>query len=392
MARIIIVDDDPVRQGRIKNLLLTNFALHDSDIHSSSSINEAKLNLKRITYSIVFLDMALPLYCDSKETDLWGGVKILKDIQKGRLEAPERIIGYTALKDDLDKKEKEFKDIGFSLDCAKAGDLSWLSDKVDSIKYCLHRSTKHRKTEKDFAVLTVHGIRTFGSWQEYLFEKVKVSTGAKDIEHLPFKFTSIDFLTFMVPVLRRKVVERLKTDLRMWLRENRAKEIHCFSHSFGTYIIIKALEEMAGEPGIDSIKTIVLSGSVLNKNYDFSKLKYLTNAKIINDCAVNDAALIFSEALVVGTGMAGVTGFRGLSNDRIQNRYFNGGHSMFFDRNFDFIDKYWLPIFNNEIKSNNKEVYIGFINEVFIYLARASSKIKMIYPIALFTFILYKAI
>ncbi|MBD6969715.1 hypothetical protein G4170_24940, partial [Vibrio parahaemolyticus] len=227
----------------------------------------------------------------------------------------------------------------------------------------------------------VHGIRTFGSWQEFLFSEVKNDNNGKDIEHLGFKFVGIDFFTFLIPSLRKKIISRLERDLIDWLKKNKAKQIIFFSHSFGTYLTVKALENIKSNVDLSCIKCIVLSGSVLDQDYDFSKLDHLKNITIVNDCAVNDVPLLFSEAAVLGTGMAGLTGFRGLSSSKVTNRFFRGGHSMFFNRDGIFLKKYWLPIFNGEVVTNDEEIKIGFLQEFFTLIARVSSNVKMLYPL-----------
>lgn len=384
MAKILIVDDDKIRSSRIKKCLIDEFGLQECQIDNSYSINCARSNLKKITYTIAFIDMGLPQFNDHLDVDEWGGIKILKDISNKRLEAPEKIIGYTALKDNLQEKEQKFLNIGFSLSYAKSGDISWLNSKSETINYSLQRSSSSTKFEKDYAILTVHGIRTFGSWQNYLFEQVKEVHSEKNVEHLEFKFTGIDFFTFMIPPLRKKIINRLKSDLASWLSLNRAREIHCFSHSFGTYITVMALEQLKSESGVDSIKSVVLCGSVLDQDYDFSRLNHLKNANIVNDCAVVDIPLLFSEAFVIGTGMAGLAGVRGLSNNRVKNRFFRGGHSMFFNRSRGFIQHYWLPLFNNDVIESNHEIKVNCFQETLIVLARISSKFKLLYPLVLF--------
>jgi len=378
--KVLIVDDDNVRLGKLKQALVNNFDLVEEQIDSAFTVSDARGLLKRITYNIVFLDMALPHFNDSHKVDDWGG-RILNDIKRARVEPPEKIFGYTALKEGVDKKEKEFDDIGFSLDYSTASDLSWVNKRKEAINYSLSRSKHRIKLENDYAILTVHGIRTFGSWQERLERKINESYPDKNIEHLTFKFTGIDFFTFLIPPLRKKIVEKLAEDIKVWLKENKACEVYCFSHSFGTYLTIKALEGLENESGIESIKYLVLSGSVLNNEYDFNSLKHLKNTRIINDCAVSDMPLLFSEAFVLDTGMAGRTGFRGLSNANITNRFFPGGHSVFFDAESRFISKYWLPLLKDEIIKHDKDSTIGPIQEFLSLLSRVSSKIKKTYPV-----------
>ncbi|MBD6969787.1 hypothetical protein G4170_25380, partial [Vibrio parahaemolyticus] len=137
MPKLLIVDDDKSRLALIKRTLVDTFDLDDEQIDESLSINHARTLLRKITYSVVFLDMALPNFDGGIEIDDWGGVKILSDISRGRVEPPEKIIGYTALKDNLEEKEREFSDIGFSLDYAKSSDISWLNNKKQAIRYAI---------------------------------------------------------------------------------------------------------------------------------------------------------------------------------------------------------------------------------------------------------------
>ncbi|HGF5186836.1 TPA: hypothetical protein ACF35N_000819 [Vibrio parahaemolyticus] len=376
MAKVIIIDDDITRHALIKKNLITIFGLTDEQIDSAYSSRCAKQLLTKLTYNIVFLDMALPKFPDSSSIDPWAGVDILKGISRGKYSLPEKIIGYTALDDDLEDKEKQFSDIGFSLDFASSHDISWLNKRKDSIKYSILRSYRQGKVEKDFAILTVHGIRTFGSWQNRLFKLVKEHHKTKKVEHLEFKFTGIDLFTFIFPRLRRKVIHKLVSELRMWLLDNKVREIYCFSHSFGTYLTIKALEELTDEPGVESIKYVVLSGSVLDKDYDFSQLKKNRDITVINDCAVSDVPLLFSEAFVLDTGMAGITGFRGISANKIQNRFFKGGHSHFFDEQSKFMTKFWLPLFDDIIEDTSVDIKVGFFQEFAMLVARLLSTVK----------------
>lgn len=381
MTKVIIIDDDVVRHKLIKRNIIDTFKLSEEQIDSAYSLSEARLSLRKITYTVVFLDMALPNYTDNiSDINPWAGVKILNEIATGKISSPEKVIGYTALDENLEEKEEKFSGIGFTLDYATAHDISWLSKRKQSIDYSIKRSKLSKKIEKDFAILTVHGIRTFGSWQDRLFNEVRINFEDKQVEHLEFKFTGIDFFTFLIPSLRKKIIERLVSELETWLSENKAREIYCFSHSFGTYLTVKALEKIETGNGIESIKYLVLSGSVLDQDYDFLNLRHLNDMKVINDCAVGDIPLLFSEGFVLDAGMAGVTGFRGISANKVKNRFFPGGHSIFFDRKNDFIRKNWLPLFNDEIVISDIDVQVSVWQEVLMLLARVLSKLKVLIP------------
>ncbi|CAK2280303.1 hypothetical protein VCRA2117O143_90001 [Vibrio crassostreae] len=137
MPKLLIVDDDKSRLALIKRTLIETFDLDNEQIDESFSINHARTLLRKITYSVVFLDMALPNFDEGVEIDDWGGVKILSDISRGRVEPPDKIVGYTALKENLEQKEREFSDIGFSLDYANSSDISWLNSKKEAIRYAI---------------------------------------------------------------------------------------------------------------------------------------------------------------------------------------------------------------------------------------------------------------
>lgn len=84
---------------------------------------------------------------------------------------------------------------------------------------------------------------------------------------------------------------------------------------------------------LKNISLIVLSGSVLKRDFNFKWVLENSEAIIINECASKDGALLFSEMFSRGTGMAGRLGFSYFSPSRIINRFHIGRHSGFFDKN-----------------------------------------------------------
>ncbi|EJN6958944.1 hypothetical protein [Photobacterium damselae] len=390
MVKILIVDDNQKRLDQLKCTLLSDFSINKNQIDTALSINSGKRLLKQINYTIVFLDMALPQYDLEPNVDEWGGIRILREITRNSLCKPDRVIGYTAIDEGLKEKETEFNDIGFSLHYSPVGDMSWMKSIKSQIVYAMELGSSQRKSEKDIAILTVHGIRTFGSWQERLYSLFQNNSSDKDIVHLSFKFTGIDFFTFIIPPLREKIINRLYNDLTVWLENNKAKNIICFSHSFGTYITIKALEKFQSKNDLKPISKIILSGSVLDKDYDFSNLQSKTSSLIINDCAIHDLPLIFSEAFVIGTGMAGKTGFRGLSSNGVLNRFYDGGHSVFFDKDNNFMSEYWLPLASGDAVSDiSKDKQYNLAHEILVLVSRFSSNFKQYYPILILLFFIY---
>lgn len=107
--------------------------------------------------------------------------------------------------------------------------------------------------------------------------------------------------------------------------------ITLIGHSFGTYLIAKSLKNIS-QTSTPYFDRIILCGSVLKASYDWDEIIRRHNIKsILNDCALNDRPLVMSQAFAVGLGMAGRVGFKRKHGQLIENRFFNGGHSDFFN-------------------------------------------------------------
>lgn len=395
MSSILIVDDDRKRAQQIKSSInLANLGIEENSIELSYSLHDARVKLKQKTYSSVFLDMALPTFDNEDEIDLNAGISLLNEIGRGRLNTPIRIFGFTAINEGIESKNTEFELLGFKLFYSPPGDLSWIGTITHQLKYSISAFNASKENKKDIAIITVHGIRTFGSWQERLTNIIRAKVKPQKMEPLNFKFTEIDFFTFIIPPLRKKIINRLYCDLNQWIECNSAKEIVCFSHSFGSYILIKALETFKDDSLTKNISLIVLSGSVLHKDYNFQKLHSVCDATIINECGVNDMPLLLSEALIIGTGMAGKVGFRKLNTSRFINRYYKGGHSYFFDPDSTFMTTKWAPLIDgkHEYTLSDENVSISFLQSTLIFLSKGSAKIKWIYYALPITYIIHLVI
>lgn len=379
MPKFLVVDDDVNRRKYIVKMLTSNLSINEDNIDEVDNKHQARFQLKQQYYVTVFLDMALPDYKDSDKVNAAAGYDILKEIERGRLKKPTKIIGFTALEDNVPKYELEFKKLGFDLYLSKPGDFSWLHNLKEQILYTIGSVRDVSYTEKKLAILTVHGINTFGDWQEKLAKYHDQSVG-EDLSNLPFKHPGIDPLTFIIPSKRNKIIKDFVQDLIFWLERNKAKDIVCFSHSFGTYILVKALEQIP-EDLIKPISMVVLSGSVLKENYDFRKLLDSSNITIVNEVSKDDIPLLFSKSVVLGTGMAGRIGFNRFAGERLIQRFFNGGHSWYFNDENTFIEDYWIPILEGKEKPSPVNICSQYcwkdilLNES----ASISSRIKLIY-------------
>ncbi len=390
MIKVLLVDDDESRASRIIQALHERHKLEAYQIEHVKSVQQARRSIRTVSYTVVFLDMALPNYDGDSEIDDWGGVRVLGDITKGRGKKPSRIFGFTALDSNVESKQEEFQNIGFSLYYSPSSNLTWLKEIEPQLKYAFESHLGPVKVEKDLVLLTVHGIRTFGSWQERLFNYLKTENSSDNVEHLHFKYVNIDPFTFVFPRNRDKVIQKLSDGLRNWLRNNRATELVCVAHSFGTFVLVKALENQSAED-LANVNRIILSGSVLPEDYDFSSFREKCDATIFNECAVQDMPLLLSKAFVSGTGMAGKVGFRGI-NERLHNRFYFGGHSMFFDEKEGVMQTRWIPILLGEehvLEGKVDDVKFCVCQEMMTNLARVLSVFRGKYMLITVLVIVY---
>ncbi|MED5611035.1 hypothetical protein VV867_25285 [Pseudomonas sp. JH-2] len=195
-------------------------------------------------------------------------------------------------------------------------------------------------------LITVHGIRTFGQWQERLGKLFNEHEVDSEIEH--FKYGYFSIFAFLFPPLRWLAVNQFLSSLTAALERYPAHRISLVGHSNGTYLIAWALNKLPGKY-VGRVETVILAGSVLRTDFPWNQLiDRLKIDRVINDCGTGDNILILSQVGVLFTGMAGRLGFRGMTGRRLINRYFKGGHSHYFEPVGDnasyFMEEYWVPV------------------------------------------------
>jgi hypothetical protein len=205
-------------------------------------------------------------------------------------------------------------------------------------------------------VITVHGIRTFGQWQERLEavtrEAVKTDDQIK-FKHKHYGYFSV--LKFLNPFARRTEARRFSVELAELLDDRTSSgfdRVCLVGHSFGTHIIAHALRALSDDLQ-KKVDTVILSGSVLSTRYPWENLLGSRVIRVVNDCGTRDWILPLNAILPFGSGVAGRNGFEGITESEFRNRYFSFGHSGYFykpssrsevsDDNW-FLKKYWVPL------------------------------------------------
>jgi hypothetical protein len=159
-------------------------------------------------------------------------------------------------------------------------------------------------------LITVHGIRTFGQWQERLGLLVREVDESVKVEH--FKYGYFSIFAFLLPPFRWFAVRAFLRSLEKAAQRYPDHDILLVGHSNGTYLIGHSLLQSSSALGT-RIRTIILAGSVLRADFDWQSLisRFGIN-RVVNDCGTEDEILILSQVAVLFTGMAGRLGFHGM--------------------------------------------------------------------------------
>ena len=212
-------------------------------------------------------------------------------------------------------------------------------------------SPRTRAETQRHLIITVHGIRTFGQWQDRLATVLEQNEPGVVVFNYRYGYFSV--LAFLIPYVRRLVVWRFRSELQETVQKDRWDRVDLVGHSFGTHLIGFALRDLHRQ-GLDfRVHTVLLAGSVLKVDFPWRTLMDSGRVhRLVNDCGIRDSILVLSQAGVLFMGMAGRVGFNGMTHARFRNRYFGFGHGGYFslgetpdDR---FMTEWWLPLLTND--------------------------------------------
>lgn len=230
-------------------------------------------------------------------------------------------------------------------------------------------------------IVTVHGIRTFGLWQERLGELLRSTGFDGPIKH--FKYGYFSSLAFLIPPLRFLVVLRFARYMKILRAAYPEAKISFVAHSFGTHLVGWGLHRLSRHNQFPA-DVIILAGSVLKPTFPWNDLISRGSARsVLNECGVNDGILVLNQLVALGTGMAGRLGFVGLLDDDFVNNYFKFGHSGYFVKNGvaydDFMRKRWVLLLNARVLPPriDERATGGLLAGVMTWLLQNSEPIKL---------------
>ena len=231
-------------------------------------------------------------------------------------------------------------------------------------------------------VITVHGIRTFGSWQDKLDQKICAEFG-KDIEVFPYRYRYLTIFAFFIPFLRWKVARDFESALRHQLNRKDLSRIDIVAHSFGTYVVGRSLLRLAPLK-YPVIHTVIFAASVLQDSFPVRELVGTRINRLVNDCGIRDWVLVLNRFVIPGLGAAGFFGITGFEGEHFRNRYFKLGHSGYFQDSDvgkkDFVSTYWLQLLRPEaeIVRHDERPQKGY-SDLFVLFLNNAEIIKLIF-------------
>jgi WD40 repeat protein len=206
-------------------------------------------------------------------------------------------------------------------------------------------------TKKEHVVIAVHGIMTFGTWQERLTALIKaVDPG---IRVCRFKCGFYSLLAYLFPPTRWLATAYFHRKLRKTLARHPGSRTDIVAHSFGTHLLGWGLLRFP-EHQRPKLDTIILAGSVLSSGFDWGDLVHAgTVRRVFNECAARDWVVALNQLVVPFTGASGILGFnKGMAPEELRENWYDFGHGGYFKESGQATDWYmkkrWLPIITSE--------------------------------------------
>ena len=342
--KVLIVDDNPLRAENISSFIVKEGLVSRFNVHVESCYVSAKTRLKNEYFDVLVLDVILPARVGEAPSSRYG-LRLLEEINsRPAFKKPSRVIGMTASYEDIEDFRQEFAEFCFSVVEADPKVAGWKAKLCEAISYS-SKSLEDKLNRKEKVILSVHGIRTYGAWQSRLRSWIEESFPGWGV--LDYKYGFFTIPSFFLPWARLIEIKKFKSHLLKLMEAEGAKDFVIFCHSFGTYIVVHAIQQLLQEGERLRIDKLVLAGSVLDCDFDWGPIFKLSGTNVVNECGSKDNILWLSEALVPGTGMAGRRGFAGFESDRLRNRFYNGGHSFYFER-CGFFESSWRPLLESD--------------------------------------------
>lgn len=337
--RLLIVDDSIDRVNLIKDKISSSEICKYLSVIYCDSADGARAELTSL-FDLLVLDVLIP----KKRNGIpqaKNSFSLLSDVCNSRKSyiRPRMIIGLTADVDELGNYREKFEMEAAVVLRGTLTEIDWLDRLMAQIDSVLNSQKKVLQQNGDRALISVHGIRTYGKWQSDLSREVMQHS--RSFEFFEIKYGFFDLFSFYIPYFRKLAIKKSAARLLEALRHNSHRDVYVIAHSFGTLITNEALKNIG--PNL-TLKGVFFCASPLSQE---ENIDHVVNCSEItlNECGTRDVILILSRIFVPGLGDAGRVGFQRENSSKFRNRYFSGGHGLYFkkfDTQTTFFEKFWM--------------------------------------------------
>jgi hypothetical protein len=229
----------------------------------------------------------------------------------------------------------------------------------DSLMECIkatHLCATQSNLQEHILVFVIHGIRDEGPWMEMIKQVLQ----SENITVQPTDFDDVGAVRFMLGCKTNDIIKATRIKLLDAIdnaeRKHAALRIMAIGHSFGTYILLKVLED---NPTL-IIEKMIFCGSVAPRDFRYDQLKNRPML-LVNDCGARDIWPIVAEGF--GRLKYGAAGVRGLRVTNVEDRYHDFGHSGYLEKSF--VEQFWKPfitegkVVSSEYSANRRPIPRG---------------------------------
>lgn len=194
-------------------------------------------------------------------------------------------------------------------------------------------------TSQKHVLISLHGIRTRGSWQKELQTSCDLADAG--LQHRPFDFGLFGALQLVFPPSRDRMVKWFLRKYQSLIKEEQLDRSlpSLIAHSFGTYVVAKAMEKY---PEI-RFRRVIFCGSIVHRSYDWSATVAGRQVeRVLNDFGRQDVWVRAAQWVIADAGSSGYQGFTNTADGAVvQREHVHWKHSdYFYPLNY---DKNWIP-------------------------------------------------
>lgn len=359
MLKILVVDDSEKRVELLQHAFSNSPLRAHVDVIYCDTADKGRIEMLE-PFDLLILDVVIPKKVGGTPQALQSS-RLVDDLCSDNNDyiRPKMVIGLTADISELGVYRENFYKIASVVLPASLHTQDWMTDILEQVSILVRANQKIGKLRRDKLLLTIHGIRTHGKWQSGLNDEIRKYS--RSFVPAEVKYGFFDILSFSIPWLRKRKARQAAVQVKQILLDNSDKEISVVAHSFGSLVLSEAFKSTTL---ITPIKHIILCGSPLPHSFNLSHLA--DNAEItINECGTRDFILVAAKSFLLGLGEAGRVGFRRSNSKSFINRYFKGGHSLYFEAHSEtqsFAERYWLPVILSDstpLQIDERESYFG---------------------------------